>query len=361
LYLNQINGLYFNASHPEEATPLHLSSASYTPHWAGFLAGRLWLLYDLTGRDLYCTMARDVTERTAPTAKIVNVDTGFAIYHSACLGYQITKDDTFLTTVQTGAASLAQLYREDLGLLMLSLPERKHTDYQLLRAVRKMEALIDTGEVLDLLWWTGHIEPRYRDFAYSNMARTLDLGFVKEDGSTFQCLEIDPVTYQPKQFYTRQGYADDSVWSRGQAWAMISFATAYDITGETKFLDPAVSCTNWYIEHLPADLIPFYDFDDPNIPQVARDTSAAAIALSAMSLLCQKDANLEKRYRPIIRKTLARLVDEYLSPGAVLMGGSWGGLLREHPHEVVMPYGNYYLVEALHREMNPESQLLVFP
>ena len=360
LFLNMISGTYFNAPSIEAATPKHHSLASYTPSWSGFLAGKLWLLYDLTGEERFRNAAVDVTLRTGDTADIVNVDTSFAVYHSACLGYQLTANADFLPIIERGVASFTRLYNEDFAGLMIGTPDRKHTPYQTLRPLHEMEFIIDNGEVMDLLWWAGRGNPRYRTMARNTVTKLAQLGFVKPDGSTYQCLGLDPETFQPLEFYTRQGYSDDSCWARGQAWAMISFSTAYEATGDELFLHAATRTADWYVENIPDDHIPFYDFDDPRIPQVARDTSAVVIACCALSMLKRWLPERAERYQQVIDASAEQILDRYLTPGGVLMGGSWGSLLRPDPPEVVMPYGNYYIVELVHRELKPDSGLFSF-
>jgi unsaturated chondroitin disaccharide hydrolase len=223
-----------------------------------------------------------------------------------------------------------------------------------------MEFIIDNGEVMDLLWWAGQENECYRRMARNTLTKLAKLGFVKPDGSTLQCLSLDPKTYQPLEFYTRQGYSDESCWARGQAWAMISFSTAYEATGDKLFLEKATLTADWYVYNLPEDYIPFYDFHDPRIPQIARDTSAATIACCAFSMLKNWLPERAKKYQQVIDESVRQMLARYLTPGGILMGGTWGSLLRSDPPEVVMPYGNYYIVELAYRELNPSSELFSF-
>lgn len=360
LFLNMISGTYFNAPSIKAATPIHHSLASYTPSWSGFLAGKLWLLSDLIEEERYQKAAVDVTMRTGDTANIVNVDTSFAVYHSACLGYQLTGNTDFLPIIKRGVASFTQLYNRDFGGLMIGTPERRHTPYETLRPLHEMEFIIDNGEVMDLLWWAGRDDPCYRRMAKNTVTKLVQFGFVKPNGSTYQCLSLDPETFQPLEYYTRQGYSNDSCWARGQAWAMISFSTAYEATGDELFLKAAARTADWYVENIPTDYIPFYDFDDPRIPQIARDSSAATIACCALSMLKHWLPKRAERYQQVIDASAQQILDRYLTPGGILMGGSWGSLLRSDPPEVVMPYGNYYIVELVYRELKPDSELFSF-
>jgi len=359
LFLNMNNGTYFNSKSIEEATPENHVLATYTPSWIGFLAGKLWLLYSLTHNKPFYKFAYDITKRVEKSANIVNVDTSFAIYHSACLGYNITKKKDLFDLAKIGVQSFSKLYSKNFGGLLISKPGFKHTHYRTRRKIRNIEFIIDNGEVLDLLWWWGSFDKNYYNMAYNTICKLLDYGFIKDDGSTFQCLELDE-NYKPLNFYTRQGYSDTSCWSRGQSWAMISFATAFEITGEKQFLEAALKVSDWYCDHLPEDYIPYYDFNDVNIPYVAKDTSAATIACCALSIMKHKTSDKFEKYQKIIDHTITSLFENYITPCGTLLGGSWGGLYHENPNEVVMPYGNYYLYELIFRELRPNDSVFVF-
>ena len=83
---------------------------------------------------------------------------------------------------------------------------------------------------------------------------------------------------------TAQGYADESAWSRGQAWAIYGFAVCYRETGNRAYLDQALKTFNFMKNHplMPKDLIPFWDMDAPKIPNEPRDVSSASCIASAL-------------------------------------------------------------------------------
>ena len=60
-------------------------------------------------------------------------------------------------------------------------------------------------------------------------------------------------------------------------------------TKDPKYLDFAQKVTDVYLERLPEDKVPYWDFDDPGIPYAPRDASAAAVVASEM---CIRDRNM---------------------------------------------------------------------
>ena len=63
---------------------------------------------------------------------------------------------------------------------------------------------------------------------------------------------------------THQGYCDDSTWARGQSWAVYGFAMAYRYERDTRFLEVARRAADYFIESLPADGVPYWDFELPD-------------------------------------------------------------------------------------------------
>lgn len=97
-------------------------------------------------------------------------------------------------------------------------------------------------------------------------------------------MNYDTATGLVKQKRTAQGAADESAWARGQAWGLYGFTVMYRETKDKKYLEQANHIANFILQHpnLPADKIPYWDFNAPGIPAVLRDASAAAITASAL-------------------------------------------------------------------------------
>jgi unsaturated chondroitin disaccharide hydrolase len=103
----------------------------------------------------------------------------------------------------------------------------------------------------------------------------------------------------------------DTCWARGQGWHIAGLSRAYAETGAGRYLDALEAAVEYYLDHTPEDLVPYWDFEDPRIPDVPRDTSAAGIAAYGLSWLDGDDERAE-RLRGIGRDVLASLVSGYL-------------------------------------------------
>ena len=107
--------------------------------------------------------------------------------------------------------------------------------------------------------------------------------------SSYHVVEYDPKTGQVLRKRTEQGFSDASAWARGQAWGLYGFTMAYRETGYARYLEQAERIANFLLSHphLPADGVPYWDFDAPGIPDTYRDASAASIMASALLELAE--------------------------------------------------------------------------
>ena len=67
------------------------------------------------------------------------------------------------------------------------------------------------------------------------------------------------------------------MWARGQAWGIYGYTTVYRETKDVRYLDFVQKVTDVYLKNLPEDYVPYWDFNDPAIPDAPRDASAAAV------------------------------------------------------------------------------------
>ena len=134
------------------------------------------------------------------------------------------------------------------------------------------------------------------DIAISHADKTIQ-HHIRPDGSSYHVCDYSATTGEVYLCRTAQGLADNSTWARGQAWGIYGFAEFYSLTGDIKYLEASKRMADWFIEHLPEDGLPFWDFDAEYIPNVTpRDSSAATVAASGLILL-QEQINKGKGWR----------------------------------------------------------------
>jgi unsaturated chondroitin disaccharide hydrolase len=195
--------------------------------------------------------------------------------------------------------------------------------------------------------------------AYTHAMTTMKNHF-RSDFSSYHVLDYDTVTGKVTQKTTHQGYADASAWSRGQAWGLYGFTMAYRETKDKAFLEHAEHIAAYILHHpnLPKDLVPFWDFNAPDIPNEPRDASAAAVIASGLYELSAYSKN-GKDYRKAADKIVESLTKYYRSPigenkGFILLH-STGSKPSNSEVDVPLSYADYYYLEALMRRRGPRS------
>jgi unsaturated chondroitin disaccharide hydrolase len=183
-------------------------------------------------------------------------------------------------------------------------------------------------------------ENRLRGIALAH-ARGLSAFCVRADGSVAQSATYDSRGRLAAQA-TIEGSSRESTWARGQSWAMLGLTQAAHLAGG-EFTATAARAADWYLDHLPADNVCFWDFDDPAIPHAPRDTSAAAIAAAALLKLA---ALSDSPYRAAAERIINALAERHLARH----GGLQGGCYDQHQklataNELI--WGDYFLLEAL--------------
>ncbi|MCK4405712.1 MAG: glycoside hydrolase family 88 protein [Hadesarchaea archaeon] len=146
---------------------------------------------------------------------------------------------------------------------------------------------------------------------------------------------------------TWQGYDDDSCWSRGQARSIYGFTLAHKATEEEVFLSVAEKLADYFIKNLPADYVPYWNFNDPRIPNAPRDSSAAAIACSGLMTLSK--LNGKKKFMDMANRILSSLSTNYIaeeSCDGILKHGCFHMPKKVGVDESLI-WGDYYFLEAL--------------
>ena len=317
---------------------------------SGFWPGIEWYLFEST-KDTYW---KDQAERsTAMLSGILdrpvsNHDLGFQLYCSYGNGYRLTGNPVYKQILLRAADSLATLYNPVVGTI-LSWPSRvKENNWP-------HNTIIDNMMNLELLFWAaknGGSKKLY-DIAVQHATVTMKNHF-RPDFSSYHVLVYDDKTGKVIKKITHQGYANHSMWARGQAWAIYGFTMAYKETGNKEFLQTAINAATIYLKRLPADKIPYWDFDDPAIPNAPRDASAVAIVASALlelSGLCD-EINLQKKYRLEAIAMLQELSGKrYIAKDInhAFLLHSTGNKPGNKDIDVPLIYADYYFIEALLR------------
>lgn len=307
--------------------------------WAnGFWVGLLWLCYVLTDDRKYIEIAYRWLNRIEKRKKEKTFDLGFLFYPSFVLGFQITGDRNLKGIALEAAKTMSGLFHKKAGFIYNEIKDGKQ---------KKARTIIDVMMNLPLLWWayeeTG--DTRYYDIAHQHSFNTIK-EFIRDDYSTIHVIDFDLETGEIIRKVTAQDYSDDSCWSRGQAWAIYGFSLAYQSSGEKKFIELAGGLADYFISNLPADYVPYWDFNDPEIPNSVKDSSAAAIACSG--LLTLSELNHKQRFKQAAIDMLNSLSTNYLAEDSegILKHGCYHKSANLGVDESLI-WGDYYFVEAL--------------
>jgi hypothetical protein len=312
----------------------------------GFFPGALWYLFEATGDPVWRIEAQRYTARTGSFQHNRGThDVGFVLNSSYGNGLRLTADETYRAVLLNGAASLASRFDPKIGAIK-SWDRPGRWDFPV---------IVDNMMNLELLLWAAQSDPRYREIAIRHADTTMR-EIIRPDGSQFHVVEFDSATGRVKQKFTHQGAADDSTWSRGQAWAVYGYTMMYRFTREPRYLQQARASADYVLRHprLPADRVPYWDFDAPEMPATARDSSAAAVLSSALYELADYTGTDGARYAAYAEEMLRSLMSPaFLAPVEThygfLLGRATGSYRSNLEVDVPLIYGDYYFLEALLR------------
>ena len=322
---------------------------------SGFFPGSLWLLYEYTGDEKWKVAADDYTRRLESLRHFGGThDLGFMLNCSYGNGLRLANPDGYREVLLDGAAALSRRFDPQVGLI-------RSWDF----GAWKYPVIIDNMMNLEFLTWAAKAtgDARFLAIATNHANRTLQNHF-RPDNSSFHVVSYEPDTGAVESKGTHQGAADDSAWARGQAWGLYGFTAMYRETRNLAYLEQARKIANFILNHprLPADGIPYWDFDAPGIPNAKRDASAAAVMASAfIELSGMVDPELSARCLATARRQLLTLN----SPAYRVKPGQNGNFLLQHSvgffnknSEVDQPlnYADYYFLEALLRYRNQVSK-----
>ncbi|MGB0890867.1 MAG: glucuronyl hydrolase [Flavobacteriaceae bacterium] len=316
---------------------------------SGFYPGVLWYAYNVTGNERW---KKEAIKRTEVFEDFKNItehhDIGFMMFPAYGNGYKIGGKNQYKDILLTSAASLASRFNPNVGTIK-SWSNKMHPRW------KEHITIIDNMLNLELLFWAAKNggDKKFYDIAVKHAETTMKNHF-REDLTSWHVLEYDEETGEVLNRHTKQGYADDSRWSRGQAWGVYGYTMVYKQTKDKKFLDFAQKITDKYLSLLPEDMVPAWDFDVQSNPKEEKDASAAAIVASALldlSELVESKEDQERYYNAGVKMLKSLGSENYSAVGKAdsFLLHSTGAKSLGHEIDVALIYADYYYIEALSR------------
>lgn len=319
---------------------------------SGFFPGSLCYLYQLTNDKSWLLQSKRFTEALDSIQYLTwHHDVGFMIGSSYLNIYRLSPNKAYKKAIIQTAKSLCTRFRKKAGVIQSWNVDR---GWQSKRGWT-CPVIIDNMMNLELLFEATRLsgDSTYWKVAVSHANKTLENQF-RKDGSCYHVVDYDPNNGAVLHRQTAQGYADNSAWARGQAWAVYGYTVCYRYTHDRKYLDQAVKTLNFVMQNpnLPDDLIPYWDFDAPNIPNEPRDVSSAACIASALYEM--NNYLPDNGYTSLADRIIRSLSSpEYRAPlgknGCFLLMHSVGSIPHNNEIDVPLNYADYYFLEALTR------------
>jgi hypothetical protein len=216
--------------------------------------------------------------------------------------------------------------------------------------------IIDNMMNLELLFWATQEsgDSSFYRIAVTH-ANTTMRNHYRPDYSSYHVVDYDTATGQVLARKTAQGYADTSAWARGQSWGLYGYTMVYRYTHDPKYLEQAMHIADYIISRLPADKVPYWDYDAPGGPRVLRDVSAASILASGLiELSLDAPSPKGRAYLGVAEQIIVSLSSSAYhavvgANGGFLLMHSVGNMPGRSEIDVPLAYADYYFVEAMLR------------
>lgn len=322
----------------------------------GFWTGEIWLAYEFC-RDERLREAAEIqidsfAERIGKKIEVDHHDMGFLYSPSCVAGYKLIGSKEGKEAAIAAADQLITRYHPVGEFIQAWGPMDAPENYRL---------IIDCLLNLPLLYWASEEtgDARYREIAEKHIHTAL-ANVVREDASTWHTFFFDMETGAPDHGATCQGYMDGSAWARGQAWGLYGCALAYRYTKREEYITLFKRVTEYFMEHLPADMVPFWDLCFTDGDEQPRDSSSASIAACGMLEMAKyMDDEDALYYKDTAKQLMKSLYDNY----AVKDMNTSNGLVLHSTYSNHSPYntcnhygvdecnswGDYFYMEALTR------------
>lgn len=353
-----------NVYYPRRVYPglkdLGLTDGANIGWTTSFWTGQLWLGYEWTGNAAYRRVAEghlaNFQERIQRQIDTDHHDLGFLYTLAAVAPWRLTQNAQARQVALQAAETLMNRYIPAAGIFQawgrMDDPEQRG------------RAIIDCLMNMPLLFWASQVTgaPRYYQAAESHVLQSMN-HFIRPDSTSFHTFYFDVTNGAPRYGKTAQGARDDSCWARGQAWAMYGFPLSYRYTRNPALLQAAERLSDYFIAHLPADRVAYWDliFSDGSAEE--RDSSASAIAACGLLELARwlPDQTKAAAYRAEA-VTMTRSLFEHYSTrvlpesNAQILHGVYSKPGGNGVNEANL-WGDYFYCEALMRLAKPDWEL----
>ena len=320
---------------------------------AGFFPGTCWYLYEYTNdaqwegyAEYFQSMFED--QRFLPYYH----DLGFVFHCSYGNGYRLTGNEAFKNVLIDAGNTLITRFNPTVGCIMSWDVDK---GWQATRGWQ-FPVIIDNMMNLEMLFELTELtgDDKYAKVAISHADVTMKNHF-RDDMSSYHVIDYDTITGEVRNKHTAQGYAHESSWARGQAWGIYGYTLCYRYTKDAKYLDMAEKIADFILNdpRIPADHIPYWDYDAPKIPDEPRDASAAAITASALIEMSGYGNRGDEWMKGAMDMLTSLSSDEYRAKlgenHEFILKHSVGSIPHNNEIDVPLNYADYYYVEALMR------------
>ncbi|WP_313180455.1 glycoside hydrolase family 88 protein [Lacrimispora sp.] len=351
----------FYDSFPGAGSVNQIYPATENNDWTnGFWTGQLWLAYEQTKEAAFKEAALyqvpGFRERLIKRIVVDHHDMGFLYTPSCVAAYKLTGDKLARETALMAADNLIGRF-QDKGEFFQAWGK--------LGDPKEYRLIIDCLLNMPLLFWASEEtkDSKYRETALRHIRTSMNY-VVREDSSTYHTYYFDPETGNPVRGVTAQGYRDGSIWARGQAWGIYGSAIAYKYCPDPMYIESFRKITACFMEHLPKDLVPYWDFDFTDGSGEPRDSSSAAIAACGMLEMAEY---LEPEEAKDLLQQAKRLIKALTRHCLSHPGENTNGILLHSTYAKSSPYntvtdsgvdectlwGDYFYTEALVRIIGP--------
>lgn len=317
----------------------------------GFWTGMLWMAYEWTNDDKFLHLAKKNIEsfqkRLDDHFILDHHDIGFLYSLSTGAGYKQTHSNDYKKQLLQAADVLSSRFQEKGGFIQAWGKVGDPDEYRL---------IIDSLLNLPLLMEAYNLshDERYKVIAQTHYNTLLNT-VVRDNYSTYHTYYFDTNTGQPIYGATRQGNADNSIWARGQSWAILGIPLFERLNPSPNFPTVYTHIVDVFIDGLPKDLVPYWDYDFTDDNPSDKDSSSLAIAASGLIEAQQQHAY--PHALEIAKGMIYKLGEDYTSKSdpnneGLLLHGVYSHKEGKGVDEPNL-WGDYFYLEALMSLHNP--------